>query len=176
MDTYHAAHWSSDPSRYSSSEEEEECRYNIKLLTHIKLIVENVKVGTKSSGKCENGNQVHPDKESNRHSCLNTDQATTIICSVTPQATNITTIKGFGGVWNWLINRQWQSIPNPPIHITELNTGVIFRVDPVGSHRCLWVLVWLCLCVMDGRISRGLQLLKQECYQSLTRQALTNPD
>jgi hypothetical protein len=27
MDTYHAAHWSSDPSRLSSSEEEEECRY-----------------------------------------------------------------------------------------------------------------------------------------------------
>ena len=28
MDTYHAAYWSSDPSRFSSSEEEEECRYS----------------------------------------------------------------------------------------------------------------------------------------------------
>ena len=27
MDTYHAANWSSDPSRYSSSEEEDEVRY-----------------------------------------------------------------------------------------------------------------------------------------------------
>ena len=28
MDTYHAAHWSSDPSRFSSSDEEEENPYN----------------------------------------------------------------------------------------------------------------------------------------------------
>ncbi|CDQ96183.1 unnamed protein product [Oncorhynchus mykiss] len=35
MDTSHAAHWSSDPSRCSSAEEEDECRYSQLLQNHI---------------------------------------------------------------------------------------------------------------------------------------------